>query len=156
MIGGGQGRGEGDTQVVMWTSSAAQASAFGLPEYLGNGDIARLVASRALMAPAQTECMIPAEAVSAAGQGGFFNLVAYGGDSDFSSPPRPPAPQPWNIAWTVKVRYRSATSGIVGMDLARMMNGGGGEEGRPQPDRQKPQRRRSPFPIPGLPGSPFP
>ena len=165
MIGGqGQDQG-GGTQVVMWTSSAAQASGFGLPDYLTNGDIARLVASHALMPGDQTQCVIPAEAVNAAGRGGFFNLVAYGGESNIDYPPRPPAPAPWNIAWQVKLRYRSATSGIVGLDLARMMGRGGGAQpppdSQPQPDDSQPQqpppKKRSLFPsIPGLPGSPFP
>ena len=39
-IGGGQ-----DGTIVLWTSSEVQASAFALPDYLGNGDISRLVAS---------------------------------------------------------------------------------------------------------------
>lgn len=163
MMIGGQGQGQGATQVVMWTSSATQASAFGLPEYLSNGEIARLVAARALMPADQTQCVIPAEAVTAAGRGGFFNLVAYGGESNIDYPPRPPAPQPWNIAWQVKLRYRSATSGIVGLDMARMMGGRGQGAQSPQTqapegqDQTPPPKKHSLFPsIPGLPGSPFP
>ncbi len=129
-------RGEGE--VVMWTSSANQASSFALPEYLSDGEIGRLVTAHILMPPSQTNCTIPVEAVRAAGDGGFFQLVAYGGESNLSYPPRPPAPQPWNIAWQVKVRYRSATSGLVGVDMARMMRGDDDDDRSQHPGQQQP------------------
>ena len=127
-------------QVVMWTSSAVQASAFGLPEYLSDGDIARFVANHVLMAPGQSECTIPVEALSAAGRGGFYNLVAYGGETNLSYPPRPSAPQPWRILWRVKVRYRSSTGGLVGMDMNQMM--GGERHGHGDPDDEPQQQQR--------------
>jgi hypothetical protein len=137
---GGQAGADGGSDVVMWTSSATQAPAFGMAEYLGDGEIARLVASHVLMAPDQTGCTIPQEAVTAVGRAGLFNLVAYGGDSNISSPPRPAPPQPWHVAWEVKIRYRSATSGIVGMDLSQMM----GPRGEDQPQRQQHQQQEQP------------
>ena len=134
----------GQDEVVMWTSSTAQTSSFALPEYLSDGEIGRLVNAHVLMPPSQTACTIPVEAVRAAGDSGFFQLVAYGGESNLSYPPRPPAPQPWNIAWQVKVRYRSATSGLVGMDMARMMRGdsddGEGSHRQGQQQQQKPRK----------------
>jgi hypothetical protein len=143
--------GAGQDQIVMWTSSqAGQASAFALPDYLSDGEIDRLVGNHVLMAPSQTDCTIPEEAVQAAGRGGFFNLVAYGGESNISSPPRPAPPQPWHVAWEVKLRYRSSTSGLVGMDLARMMGGRGGQDPG-QPPQQQPQQPR-PNPFGGLGG----
>jgi hypothetical protein len=137
---------QGQDQVVMWTSSAVQAPAFGLPEYLSDGEIARLVASHVLLAPDQTQCAIPEEAMRAAGRSGFFTLVAYGGETNITNPPRPPAPQPWRIDWQVKVRYRSATSGLVGMDMSQMMG-----RGRPN-SSQPPQQRRPGAGFPGLGG----
>ena len=126
----------GRDQVVMWTSSANQTSAFALPEYLSNGEINRLIGARALMAPAQTTCVVPQEVVAAAGSTGFFQLAAYGGETNLSWPPRPPAPKAWSIAWQVKVRYRSATSGILGMDMSRM--GGRGGQSPDQPKKKRP------------------
>jgi len=128
----------GEGQVVMWTSSQAEAPAFGMPQYLSNGEISRLVASHVLMAPEQTECTIPVEAMQAAGRGGFFTLTAYGGEANFAYPERPPAPRPWHLAWTVKVRYRSSTGGLVGMNL-------GGYGARNQPDQP-----HKPAPRPGI------
>jgi hypothetical protein len=131
----------GQEQVVMWTSSAAQASAFGLPQYLADGEIARLVASHVLMAPDQTQCTIPLEAMQAAGARGFFTLTAYGGETNFAYPERPPAPKPWHVEWTVKVRYRSSTGGLVGMNL-----GGRGAQNQPG----QPGQAQKPAPRPGI------
>lgn len=132
-IGGGQG----DT-VVLWTSSEVQASAFSLPDYISPSDLDRLVGQKALMAPTTTQCAMPAEVVRAAPQA-MIQLAAYGGEANFVYPPRPDDPkQPWNQQWQVKVRYRSATSAILGMDMGAM---GGGDEA-PAP------RRR--FGLPGM------
>jgi hypothetical protein len=131
-------------QVVMWTSSAAQTVAFALPDYLSDGEIDRLVASHALLDAGTTSCTIPEEAVQAAGRSGFFMLNAYGGETNIDYPPRPPAPRPWNIAWQVKVRYKSSTSGIVGMDMSRMM-GGQDQQGQPQQQQQHKPSIFNPF-----------
>jgi len=114
----------GGGEVVMWTSSSSQAPAFGFPDYLANGEIHRLVGAGVLMPPAQTSCVVPEEVAAAAGRAGFFTLAAYGGESDIAFPPRPPAPRPWNIAWTVKVRYRSSTSGILGSSIGQQQRQG--------------------------------
>jgi hypothetical protein len=124
-------------QVVMWTSSAVQAPAFGMADYLSNGEIDRLVGQGVLMSASQTQCVIPEEAAQAAGRAGFFTLNAYGGEANFDYPPRPRAPEPWRIAWQVKVRYRSATSGMVGMNMGAMM-GGTGQQAPGQPQDQPP------------------
>ena len=136
MIGGGQ-----QDTAVMWVSSETQAAAFALPDYLPPGDISRLVAAKALMGPEVTSCAVPQEAASAV-QGGLVQLVAYGREADFSSPPRPSDPKvAWNRQWEVKVRYRSATGGLLGQAMPQMGGRGfpGGEaEGRPPPG-QSPQ-----------------
>ena len=129
-------------QIVMWTSAAAQASAFSLPDYLSNGEIRRLVAANALLPASQTSCVIPQEVVAAAGSSGFFQLAAYGDETNIAFPPRPPAPKPWNIAWEVKVRYRSSTSGILGMDISRM--GGRQRPGAPDDQGQPPPKKKRP------------
>lgn len=111
-IGGGQ-----DDTVVLWTSSEVQASAFSLPDYLSNGDISRLVATRALMGPQTTACTVPQEVVKAAPQA-MVQLAAYGNETNLSYPERPKDPKiAWNIEWTVKVRYKSQTGGLLGMEM---------------------------------------
>jgi len=125
-IGGSNG---GDT-VVMWTSSETQAAAFAMPDYIGPADLERLVASRALMSPQTTACTVPKEVVDAAPQA-LVQLVAYGREANFVYPPRPEDPKvAWNQQWQVKVRYRSATGGMLGMEMPSM--GGGDEDGPPR------------------------
>ena len=138
----------GRDQIVMWTSSANQTSAFALPDYLSNGEISRLVGARALMPPAQTTCVVPREVVAAAGSAGFFQLAAYGGETNLSWPPRPPSPKAWNIAWQVKVRYRSTNSGVLGMDMSHL--GGRGGPGGQSPDQPKKKRPSLFNPLGGI------
>jgi hypothetical protein len=140
----------GQDQVVMWTSSEVQSLAFGIPEYLSDGEINRLVGSHVLMPPSQTQCTIPEEAIQAAGHSGFFTLTAYGGEANFAYPDRPPPPRPWHVDWAVKVRYRSSTSGIVGMNMSQMM--GGDDEDRPQDQQtqQQQQQQQQQRPRPGI------
>jgi hypothetical protein len=128
---GGRGRGGGggqDPTVVLWSSSETQAAAFALPDYISPGDLARGVETHALMGPATTSCLVPKEVVDAAPQG-FLQMAAYGGEANFVYPPRPSDPKvAWNQQWQVKVRYRSATGGLLGMTMPDM--GGGGRPGR--------------------------
>lgn len=145
-VGGGGGPG-GET-IVMWTSSESQAAAFAMPDYLSQGDITRLVASKGLMGPATRTCAVPKEVIDAMPQG-LVQLAAYGGEANFVYPPRPTNPKvAWNQEWAVKVRYRSATGGLLGMDMNAMMGGGGrgrgarGEAappGQPQPGQKPPK-----------------
>ena len=147
------GGGEGGETVVLWTSSEIQASAFALPDYLSNGDLARLVANKALMSPQTTSCTVPKEVVQNAPHA-LVQLAAYGGETNLSYPARPADPrQPWNIEWTVKVRYKSQTGGLLGMAMPGGgrggMGGGYGDDGeaaqrggRGQP-QQQPQGRPS-------------
>jgi hypothetical protein len=147
--------GDGET-VVLWSSSEVQSLMFALPDYLRPEDIQRLLAQKALLAPATTSCAVPKEAVDAAPQS-IFNLVAYGPEADFAFPARPADPKvPWNIAWTVKVRYRSATGGMLGMSMPGMA---GGEDqdapARPGQPKPKPAKPKAGDVLKGL-GLPFP
>ncbi len=131
--------GDGET-MAMWSSSATQAAAFVMPDYLSPSDLTRLVAAKALMSPATRACAVPKEFLDAAPQA-ITQLVAYGGEANFVYPPRPKDPKvAWNQQWAVKVRYRSATGGILGME----MPGFGGEEA--QPDRGGRRGRQPPPP----------
>ena len=68
--------------------------------------------------------------------------MAYGGEANFVYPPRPTDPKvTWNQQWAVKVRYRSATGGILGQEMPNM--GGGRQAGMPasQPGQQAPQQK---------------
>jgi hypothetical protein len=119
VIGGGQ-----DTMVA-WTSAEAQTSPFALPDYVPPAEAARLVREHGLMGPQATSCTVPKEVVDAAPHA-MLQMVAYGPEADFADPPRPSNPKaPWNRQWTVKVRYRSATGGMLGMAMPSGGEGGG-------------------------------
>lgn len=118
------GGGSQDT-VALWISTEGQAAAFGLPDYLSPADLTRLVGQRALLPATASSCAVPKEFVDAA-PAAFVTLAGYGEEANFSFPPRPADPRtPWNIDWTVKVRYRTADSAILGTDMAAMGGGGG-------------------------------
>ena len=145
-VGGSNG---GDT-VVMWTSSETQAAAFAMPDYIGPADLERLVVSHALMSPQTTACTVPKEVVDAAPQA-LVQLVAYGREANFVYPPRPSDPKvAWNQQWQVKVRYRSATGGLLGMTMPTMGGGrgspgtapGGAPSGQDQPPPDPAAARR--------------
>jgi hypothetical protein len=123
--GGGPRGGGGDTQVVLWSSSEVGGAGFAMPDYISPGDLARGVETRALMGPETTSCAVPKEVVDAAPQG-FLQMVAYGQEANFVYPPRPTDPKiAWNRQWEVKVRYRSATGGLLGMTMPSMGGGRG-------------------------------
>ncbi|HRD26689.1 MAG TPA: hypothetical protein PLO65_00155, partial [Caulobacter sp.] len=140
--------GDGET-VVVWSSSEVSGLLFALPDYLKPSDVTRLLASKALMAPSQTSCAVPKEVVAAAPQS-MYQFVAYGDEANFSYPERPADPrQAWNIAWTVKVRYRSATGGMLGMEMPGAYGGDqAATPGKPKP--AKPARPRATDILRGL------
>lgn len=140
------GGGEGET-VAMWTSSEIQAAAFAMPDYLSQSDIDRLVANKALMGPATKACAVPKEFVDVAPQA-LTQLVAYGGEANFVYPPRPKDPKvTWNQQWTVKVRYRSATGGMLGMTMPGAMGRGGPAADEPYEGAgQRRQQQQQPKP----------
>ena len=111
-VGGGQ-----DT-VVMWTSAQTQTAWMGFaPQYLTARDLDTLVAQKTVLPGTATGCTVPAEVMSSA-QGLMYGITAYGGDTTLSYPPRPSDPNvAWNIQWETKIRYRSATGGMLGRDL---------------------------------------
>lgn len=128
-----------DGTVAIWTSSEAQAALFAAPDYLSPGDITRLLQQKALMAPSTTSCAVPS-AFQRAAPAALVQLAAYGQEANFVYPPRPTDPKvAWNQEWQVKVRYRSVTSSMLGMEGMGGMDGGDDE---PSP------RPRMPFGIP--------
>jgi hypothetical protein len=115
---------------VMWSSSEVQAMAM-MSDYLAPDEIRRLVGSKVLMPGTATSCTVPVEVAKAAPQS-MMSLTAFGGEANFSHPARPArAAASWRPDWTVKLRTKSAYTGLLGMDMADMMGGrdaGGDEE----------------------------
>ncbi len=108
--------------LVMWSSSERQAMPMSAT-HLANDEIARLLAQKVLLAPAITQCTVPAEVAKAAPQAAL-GVTAFGGEANFSQSPLPAGARP---QWTVKLRTKSAYQGLLGMDMAAMMRGDGAD-----------------------------
>lgn len=125
---GGKGD-DRDSTVVFWSSSEVQTFFSGLSDYVAPAEAARLVRAGQLMAPTQTSCAIPREAVAAV-QGGLLSLVAHGPEVNIVHPPRPADPRtPWIQEWAVKARFASRAGAILGME-GQAMAGAPGERGQ--------------------------
>jgi hypothetical protein len=111
------GRGSGPTEMVWWASSKQQAFGGPLWDWISPAGVRKLIAAGTVMPPEQRDCTIPAEVIKASGEGMMVNLQAYGPQADFAYPPRPAdARKPWNPEWIARVRFRSSTMLIPGMD----------------------------------------
>ncbi len=167
VIGGNEAAGSNEPDIVFWTSSGVQELGASLSDYAPPGEVARLIRERVVLPPDRTECTVPAEVLRAMPMG-MLAFVAYGDELNFAHPPRPADPKvPWDIQWTVKVRFKSTELTPFGEGTAGMMGGGarrGGaaasappSDATPGAGAARPADGGSPpgaqGPIPGLPGS---
>ena len=107
----------GPTEMVWWASSKQQAFGGPLWDWISPAGVRKLIAAGTVMPPEQRDCTIPAEVIKASGEGMMVNLQAYGPQADFAYPPRPAdARKPWNPEWIARVRFRSSTMLIPGME----------------------------------------
>jgi hypothetical protein len=123
-IGAKDRRGDKPVEMVWWASSKAQAFGGPLWDWISPAGVRRLVAAGTVMPPEQRDCAIPAEVIKASGEGLMVSLQAYGPQADFAYPPRPAdAKKPWKPEWIARVRFRSSTMLIPGMDMPGMSSG---------------------------------
>lgn len=139
--------GEGE-DVLMWSSSEVQELGGALMDYLPPAEAGRLVREKVVMAPQTVECTVPAEFVRKAGTP-FLNFIAYGGEANFAQPPRPQDPrQAWEPLWTVKVRYKSTASLLLGQEGETRGRGGRpAERGGPAASDTSPPPARPAEPV---------
>jgi len=105
-----------DGTMVMWSSSATQLMGMGVPDYMEDSELRRLVDNRTLLNASTTSCAVPAE-VAGATQGAMLMMTAYGPQSDFSYPPRPANARAWNPEWVAKLRSKSTHMAMLGMEM---------------------------------------
>jgi len=132
-----------DEHMVLWTSSELPDSGFGLLDYQTNAAVDRWLRDKVLLAPTVTECTVPRGIF--ASDGAILRAIAYGSELNLAHPPRPSDPRvAWEPQWAVKVRVKSMTTAMLGMD-------GGGMPQRPQaepaPERPAPQQPAMPNPV---------
>jgi len=92
--------------VLVWTS-ASKPTAFPNMDYLSPAQVKTLVAAGAALPPSTSECTLPAE-VAAASPAGMVMMIGYGPEAHFSDKPKSPA-------WTVRARFKTTASLVLGM-----------------------------------------
>lgn len=135
--GGGRRSRNDAGDMVWWSSSSSRDFGGALWDWISPSVIEGLVRDGTVMAPTTTSCTVPAEVHKATGEGMIGSMVAYGPEANFVYPQRP-ATGPWNQEWTARVRYRSMTSFIPGMDMSEMGGRRGNNRGEPPKKRCKP------------------
>ena len=116
--------------MVLWSSADNGDAGLGLFDYLSESTSARWVKDKVLLSPETTECAVP-QGIFAGGQGAeagggaMLRMIAYGPESHLSHPVKPAnAPRNRQPEWTVRVRTKSQTMAMLGMDMSGMASGG--------------------------------
>lgn len=134
------GRGDAPSEMVWWASSKQQAFGGPLWDWISPAGVRKLIAAGTVMPPQQRDCTVPAEVIKAAGDGLMVSLQAYGPQADFAYPPRPAdTKKPWNPEWIARVRFRSSTMLIPGMEQAM---GGSASQGASDTGQDAPPAKR--------------
>jgi hypothetical protein len=129
----GMGAGRGENEMVIWTSSEQPDTGFGLLDYQTNAAVDRWLKEQVLLAPKTTACAVPKGVF--AGQGAMLRMIAYGNELNLAHPPRPTDPKvPWEPVWAVKLRVKSQTMAMLGMDMPGMP---GQARGEPPPEAEQ-------------------
>ena len=129
------GRGGTPVEMVWWASSKNQAFGGPLWDWISPAGVRKLITAGTVMPPEQRDCIVPAEVIKASGEGLMVSLQAYGPQADFAYPPRPAdTKKPWNPEWIARVRFRSSTMlipGMEGMEGMSSSNAQSGEQAKP-------------------------
>ena len=127
--------------MVLWSSAENGDAGLGLFDYLTPSTAAKWVKDKVLLSPETRECTVPAGifgggANAQEAAGAMLRMIAYGPETYFSHPAKPAnAPKSWQPEWTVRVRVKSQTMAMLGIDMSGAGGGGSGAEqaeGRPQ------------------------
>jgi hypothetical protein len=105
------------TDMILWTSSEQPDAGFGLIDYQTNTAVDRWLKEQVLLAPQATRCTVP-KGVFAPGAGAMLRMIAYGSEMNVAYPPRPADPKAaWEPQWAAKVRVKSVTTAMLGMEM---------------------------------------
>jgi hypothetical protein len=137
--GAGATRGGDEFEMTIWTSSELPETGFALFDYQTNAAVDRWVKERVLLAPAATQCAVPRGVF---GEGAMLRMIAYGSELNLAHPPRPSDPKiAWEPEWSVKVRVKSQTNAMLGMDMPGMPQQRGEAPAREEPQQQAEPRK---------------
>jgi hypothetical protein len=130
-----------DDEMVLWSSSETADVGMGVLDYLPPATIDRWIREKVLLPASATSCAMPKGIFAGADHGrsggGMMRMIAYGTDSNIAWPPKPANPKlAWNPEWNVRVRTKSTTTAMLGMDMAAL------QQGTPQqPQEKKPLKK---------------
>jgi hypothetical protein len=137
----------GGGEMVIWNSSAVRMlGGEALMGHLAPAETERLVREKVVLPATTTECQIPREAMAAVGgELTMVNLNAFGPELNVIHPPRPQDPKiDWNQEYAVKLRLRSHTGSIAGMDEGRRGRREAPEAAEAPPPGQPPAEGQKP------------
>jgi hypothetical protein len=128
----------GQNEMVVWSSSELPDMGFGLLDYQTNVAVDRWLGERVLLAPQTTRCAVPKGVFG--GDGAMLRMIAFGSELNLAYPPRPTdTKMPWEPVWAVKVRVKSVTMAMLGMDSPEGMGRGRSASQESQPAEQPAQ-----------------
>ncbi|MFN9764665.1 MAG: hypothetical protein ACK57L_06020 [Pseudomonadota bacterium] len=140
--------------IVYWNSSSARLlGGEQLMGFLPPAETERLVRENVVLRPDTTQCQVPRQVTEAAGgELMMLNLNAFGPELNVVHPPRPEDPRvTWEQVYAVKLRLRSYTGAIAGMEGRSRR-----DARRPEPGQtsQAPAPAQEPGAAPATPGAP--
>ena len=120
-------------ELVVWTSSQLPDTGMGLMDYQTNAAVDKWLSEKVLLSASTTQCTVP-KGVFPSGGGAMLRVIAYGNELNLAHPPRPAEPKSvWEPVWAVKVRVKSMSTSMLGMDGASMMGQARQQEGDAKP-----------------------
>jgi hypothetical protein len=82
------------------------------------------------------------------GEGAMLRMIAYGNELNLAHPPRPADPKlPWEPVWAAKIRVKSVTMAMLGVDAASVP-----ARDSNATDAAKPPGKEADSKLPSLPG----
>lgn len=137
---------EGQDGMVIWTSSELPDSGMGLFDYQTNVAVDKWLKDKVLLPPSTTRCAVPKEAAG----DGMLRAIAYGTELNMAYPPRPTDPAiAWEPDWNVKIRVKSMSTSILGMegmdDMPSMDAEATDAEAAPPESETQKKKKFSPF-----------
>lgn len=117
---GARGESRDQAEMVFWTSSEQPEIGMGLMDYQTNPAVDGWLKDQVLLPPSTTRCAVP-KGIFGDGGAGMLRMIAYGSELNLAYPPRPADPKvAWEPEWAVKVRVKSVTNAMLGMDMGDM------------------------------------
>lgn len=135
-----------DHSFAVWSSSEVAGAGHELLAYLTGSHIDAWLKQKVLLPPTTTRCSIPKGIFQPADTdrpgAASLNMIAYGPETNIAWPPKPSDPkQPWHPEWNVRVRTKSTTTAMLGIDLAGATAQPGEDGSRQEPAAPSKGRR---------------